>query len=409
MPLPLEGYRILELSMMGAAPYGVRELADMGAEVIKVEDPQSGDRSRLSFTWGAEHVMPSHHYNYMYETGNRGKRSVAIDMRNERGRDIFYRLVPQCHAFVTSLRKPALKRIGADYDTLHALDPSLVYVHVGAFGPLGPDADLPGQDLTTQARSGLLNMLRPSKDAEPLPWGFFSQADMTCSIQTAYAVCLGLMARDRTGIGQEVNVSILGSAMMATEMVLEAYLHTGKEPYPVERREIKNPIRNIYRCGDDKWIALGMTESDRFWAGFCQAIGHPELIEDPRFCDRPHREENHRELSGILDEVFCTRPREDWYQTLTRAGCVVTKVQSYPDLVDDPQVIANEYVTTIEHPEHGPYRTLGVTVRLSETPGRAADPAPAIGQHTDEVLTGIGGYSGEEVDEIVRQGIAGRA
>ncbi|MBI2935818.1 MAG: CoA transferase [Chloroflexi bacterium] len=403
---PLEGYRILELSMMGAAPYGVRELTDMGAEVIKIEDTGSGDRSRLSFTWGAEHVMPPHHYNYMYESANRGKRSVALDLRQEKGRQAFYRLVPHCAAMVSSLRKPALKRIGADYETLKAINPSLVYVHVGAFGPLGPDADLPGQDLTTQARSGLLNMMRHEPGDEPLSWGVFGLADMICAIQVAYATCLGLMVRDRTGQGQEVNVSILGATMMASEMVLEPYLHTGKEPHPVRRMDIKNPLRSIYPCGDGKWIALGMSESDRFWERFCKALGKPELAVDPRFLDRAQREKHHGELTALLDSIFKTKSQDSWYEALAKHDCIATKVQTYPDLVKDSQITANEYVATVQHPQHGPYRTLGTTVALSRTPGQVQQAAPELGQHTEEVLTGLAGYSREEVEDLVRAGVA---
>ena len=406
MPLPLEGYRILELAMMAAVPYGVRDLADMGAEVIKVEDPGIGDRSRHTATPSNANFFPACSYSYFFESANRGKRSVALNLREEGGRNALYRLVPHCDVLVTSLRMQSLKRMGLDYATVSRYNPTIIYVHLNTYGPLGDDAELPGVDVTAQARSGFLNMMRTSVESDPATAGVYGAADMTSSIQVAYAVCVALLARERTGLGQEVKVSLIGAMLTAGELLLEGCLSTGKDPQPPERASILNPTRSLYRCRDGKWIYLAMTESDLFWGAFCQAIGEPALAQNARFSHGDRRAENNRELIAILDRVFLTRTREDWYQAFKEHGCPAAKVQSYAEVAEDPQVTENGYVTTVDHPVHGPMRTLGVMVNLSRTPGRVGGPAPEVGQHTEEVLMSLAGYSPEEVQGLVRDGVA---
>jgi len=406
VPLPLEGYRILELAMMAAVPYGVRDLADMGAEVIKIEDPGIGDRSRHTATASNANFFPACSYSYFFESANRGKRSVALNLREEEGRNALYRLVPHCDVMVTSLRMPSLRRMGLDYATVSRYNPSIIYLHLNTYGPHGDDADLPGVDVAAQARGGFLNMMRTSVEGEPATAGVYGAADMTSSIQVAYAICVALLARERTGLGQEVNVSLLGAMLNAGELLLEGCLSTGKDPQPPERASILNPTRSLYRCRDGKWIYLAMTESDLFWDSFCQAIGKPGLAQDARFCEGDRRAENNRELITILDRVFLTRTRAEWDQALKEHDCPAAKVQSYAEVAEDPQVTENGYVITVDHPVHGPMRTLGVMVNLSQTPGQVGGAAPEVGQHTEEVLTGLAGYSPEEVRDLVQVGIA---
>ena len=406
MPLPLEGYRILELAMMAAVPYGVRDLADMGAEVIKIEDPGIGDRSRHTATPSNANFFPACSYSYFFESANRGKRSVALNLRAEEGRATFYRLVPHCDVLVTSLRMGSLKRMGLDYAAVSRYNPAIIYVHLNTYGPKGDDAELPGVDVAAQARGGFLNMMRATVEGEPATAGVYGAADMTSSIQVAYAICVALLARERTGLGQEVNVSLIGAMLTAGELLLEGCLSTGKDPQPPERASILNPTRSLYRCRDGKWIYLAMTESEHFWESFCRVIGEPAIAQDARFCDDARRAENHRELISILDGVFLTRTREEWYQSFKEHDCPAAKVQSYREVAEDPQAVENEYITTLNHPVHGPMRTLGVMVNLSRTPGRVGGPAPEVGQHTEEVLTSLAGYSPEQVRDLVRVGVA---
>jgi len=406
MPMPLEGVRILELSMWGAVPLGVGLLADMGAEVIKVEEPVGGDRTRGIFvSTQLQTFLPSHPLNYVFEVANRGKKSVAIDVRKPEGAEAIYRLIPRCRAFITSLRRPALQKYGLDYQTLSKYNPNLVYIHLSSWGDKGPDKDLSGQDLTAQARGGLLSMMRSSPEAPPPPAGIFALADIIGSMQLAYAATLALLVQERHGIGQEVNLSLLGAQVTVGSLFLQIFLTTGKEPEPADRKKVKNPIRNLYRAGDGKWLALGMTEGDRFWARFCQAIGRPEWTEDPRFNTIFKRAENSEELISLLDEVFLEKSRDEWLKALKEHDATCAPVQTYGELARDPQVLENEYITTVDHPEFGPIKEPGITIKLSRTPGRVRGSAPQLGQHTEEVLLELGGYSWEELTRLKEAGV----
>lgn len=404
MPLPLEGYRILELGMWGAIPHGGCHLADMGAEVIKIEEPVGGDRTRGMFNSTALDFYFPHQINYVFERMNRGKKSVGVDVRKEEGKQAVYRLLTNCDAFVTGLRRKTLKKVGLDYDSVSKVNPRIIYVHLSAFGAKGPDADLPGQDLTGQARGGLLERMRPRPEDGPLAEGIQSVADLTSSLQLAYATTLALLTRERTGVGQEVNVSILGGQIAVGDILFQIYLTTGGEPYFRERTRVGNPIRNIYRCADGKWLALGMSEGDRYWPYFCQAIARPDLAKDARFDHINKRVENRIQLIAILDEVFSTKSRDEWCFILKESDCTAAPVQTYAELAQDPQVLANNYITTVDHPTYGPMQQVGLTVDLSKTPGRVRSSAPEMGQHTEEILMELGGYTWEEISALKDSG-----
>ncbi|MEK7848060.1 MAG: CoA transferase, partial [Chloroflexota bacterium] len=382
--LPLSGYRILDLTHWGAGPVGVCHLADMGAEVIKVEEPGKGEMLRGLFSTGGIHtIFYPHPVNYIYELANRGKKCIAVDLRQPRGREVIYRLVPQCDALVSSLRKPALRRYGLDYPSLAALNPRLVYVHLSAFGPQGPDAELPGQDLVARARSGMINMNRPHPEAPPVADSYISMGDTIASLQLAYAAVLALLDRDRTGTGQEVDVSILGAHLAATEMLFQVYLATGKEPVAPQRTEMRNPIRTIYKCRDGKWLALGMTTGDKYWADFCHAIGRPELGHDPRFSSVEGRAQNYSQAIALLDEAFATRDRDEWCALFRERDLICAPVQSYGEVASDPQVLANDYVVEVDLPNYGKLKEVVVTVGLSKAKAGPHRPAPEMGQHTE--------------------------
>jgi formyl-CoA transferase len=373
----------------------------MGAEVIKVEEPVGGDRLRGIFnSGGLTSIVPPNPVNYPWELSARGKKSVGIDIRTPQGRDLIYRLLPNIDVFVSSLRKKSLRKYGLDYESVSKVNPRLIFVHLSTFGARGPDADLPGQDLTGMARAGLVNLLRHNPEDEILAEGPFSIGDFTGSLQLAYAATLALLAREKTGVGQEVNVSIMGALIAVQEWLFQTYLTTEKEPSLREHHQMNNPIRNTYKCQDGKYIALGMTEGDRYWPVFCATIGRPELAGDPRFSDIVKRASNNEELIAILDEVFLSKTRDEWCALMRENDCTASPVQSYADLASDPQVLANNYVTTVEHPTHGPIKEVGITVDLTETPGQAKNAAPELGQHTEEVLIELAGLGWEELGHL---------
>ena len=406
MPLPLEGVRILELTMWGAGPIGVRHLADMGAEVIKIEEFPGGDRIRGIFAaTGLQAYLPSppDGLNYLWEVGNRGKKSVAVDLRKEGGRAVLYRLVKNCDAFISTLRKPALKKYGLDYPTLSQQNPRLVYVHLSSFGSRGPARDLPGQDSSAQARGGMMSQMRKSTGEVPQP--LFAVADLTGALQMAYTITLGLLVRERTGIGQELDMSIMGAQITVGELWLQVYLSTGQEPPIVTREGVKNPIRNLYRTRDGKWLCLGNTEGDRYWANFCRAAGREDLVDHPHYRTIRDRAEHAPELVSVIDQIIATRDRAEWLEAFKKYDVISAPVNSYAELATDLQTLANDYVITLQHPSRGPLREVGPTVQLSKTPWKITQAAPELGQHTEEVLTEAAGYTWEELTRLKEQGI----
>jgi crotonobetainyl-CoA:carnitine CoA-transferase CaiB-like acyl-CoA transferase len=223
-------------------------------------------------------------------------------------------------------------------------------------------------------------------------------ADQMGAIMLAYGVLAALLARERFGVGQEVDASHLGSMMTLQGLSVAARLTVGMAIPRVARKQAKNPLWNHYRCEDGRWLALGMLQPDRYWADLCHALSHPGLATDARFADLRARAENAEAAIQILDAIFATKPRAEWVDILGRSGdFIFTAVNSVDDLPDDPQVRANGYVTEFDHPGFGWTEVMGIPVRLSETPGKVRLPAPECGQHTEEILTGLLDYSWEHI------------
>jgi crotonobetainyl-CoA:carnitine CoA-transferase CaiB-like acyl-CoA transferase len=221
------------------------------------------------------------------------------------------------------------------------------------------------------------------------------------AVMLAYGVLAALLARERTGRGQEVDASHLGSMAWLQGLGLAARTMLGRAIPRQSRRSAMNPLWNHYRCGDDQWLALGMLQPDRYWPRLCEVLGIPDAATDERFATMQQRMFHATDCVALLDEVFARRPRAEWLRVLAEGGdFIVTIVNSVDDLPDDPQVQANQYVTTFEHPSFGPTQVVGVPVRLSETPGSVRLPAPEFGQHTEEILTDLLGYSWDDIAQL---------
>jgi len=395
---PLEGIRVLDWTQFQQGPAATQMLGDLGAEVIKIEDRVRGDGGRgFTAIMGAATGVYSGR-NYYYETLNRNKKSITLDLAKQRGREVAYRLVERSDVFVHNYRKAVTKKLGMDYDSLRRHNPKIIYAVATGFGSRGPEADVAAFDLVGQAKSGIM---KPLADPEVVPTPCQpGVADQIGAIMLAHGIVVALLARERLGIGQEVEVSLLGS-MMALQTVFISGALVGIQ-YPRRTREnAGNPLANYYRCQDDKWICLCMVQSDRHWANFCRAIGREDLATDERCSDMFKREKIAEELVAALDEVFATRPRDEWMKLLRERGdFVIAPVNTHPDLVDDPQVTANNYVVEYEHPVSGRTSTLGFPIALSETPAAIRLPAPEWGQHTEEVLIEVGGFSWEDIAQL---------
>jgi crotonobetainyl-CoA:carnitine CoA-transferase CaiB-like acyl-CoA transferase len=254
------------------------------------------------------------------------------------------------------------------------------------------------------ARSGIMNAMgEPGMDPLGVVGGL---ADQMGAIVTAYGVLAAVVARERYGVGQEVDVSHLGSMTALQALNVAAACLLGRELPRQERAMAFNPLWNHYQCGDKRWLALAHLQPDRYWPDFCRAMGVPELESDPRFEDAQCREENGGELVAILDKIFATRSCDDWLAHLKKTGdFICTRVNTVTDLVKDPQIIENEYIQDFDHPVLGKIKIVGLPVRLSKTPGSVRLAAPDFGQHTEEVLQEVAGYTWEEIEKLKQEGV----
>jgi CoA:oxalate CoA-transferase len=395
---PLDGIRIIDWTIWQQGPVATQMLADLGAEVIKIEERERGDPGRgITAVAGSSTVKSGR--NYYFEANNKHKKSIALNLKQPEAREIVHRLAARSDVFVQNFRKGVAQRLGLGYAELAALNPRIIYASASGYGPEGPDSGEPSFDYLGQARSGIMNALGTGSTAPTYVYGGI--ADQMGAIMLAYGVLAALFARERTGIGQEVDASHLGSMMALQGLNVVARTIMGKEFPRNTRANAYNPLWNHYRCADDKWISLAMLQPDRYWKNFCEVVGKPELIEDPRFAEPKVRGKNSAVLIAIFDEVFAARPRDEWMRVLKgRGDFIYTIVNSVSDLPDDPQVRANGYVVEYDHPALGNLTLLGMPVKLSATPGEPRGHAPELGEHTELLLTEMLGYSWDDVARL---------
>ncbi len=395
---PLDGIRIIDWTIWQQGPVATQMLADLGAEVIKIEERERGDPGRgITAVAGSATVKSGR--NYYFEANNKHKKSIALNLKQPEAREIVHRLARHSDVFVQNFRKGVAQRLGLGYADLCELNPRIIYASASGYGPEGPDSGEPSFDYLGQARSGIMNAVGSGSTAPTYVYGGI--ADQMGAIMLAYGVLAALFARERTGLGQEVDASHLGSMMALQGLNVVARTIMGKEFPRNTRANAYNPLWNHYRCADDKWISLAMLQPDRYWKNFCEVVGKPELIEDPRFAEVKIRGKNSAALVAIFDEVFATRPRLEWMRVLKgRGDFIYTIVNSVTDLPDDPQVRANDYVVDYDHPALGNLTLLGMPVKLSVTPGEPRGHAPELGEHTELLLTEMLGYSWDDVARL---------
>jgi crotonobetainyl-CoA:carnitine CoA-transferase CaiB-like acyl-CoA transferase len=403
MPMPLEGIRILDWTIWQQGPVCTALLADLGAEVIKIESPDGGDPGRgLARTAG---IDLADRPNFYFEANNRNKKSITLHLRDPEARQIVYELAAKSDVFVQNFRQGVAGRLGLDYASLRQHNPRLVYASATGYGPEGPDSDQPSFDHLGLARSGI--MLAAGEPGMPPLAIAGGVADQMGAVVLAYGVLAALLARERHGVGQEVDASHLGSMALLQGLSLSMKLMMGVAMPRVTRARASNPLWNHYRCADDKWIALAMLQADRYWGDFCRAVGCDDLADDERFRSVEGRATHAAEAVAALDTAFASRPRDAWIERLSESSgdFIFTIVNSVDDLADDPQMLVNQYVTEFEHPQHGKTRVVGMPVKLSETPGSVRDPAPELGQHTEELLVDLLGYDWDRIGELRRRGV----
>jgi crotonobetainyl-CoA:carnitine CoA-transferase CaiB-like acyl-CoA transferase len=402
MPKPLEGIRVLDWTIWQQGPVSTMMLGDLGAEVIKIEERVGGDPGRGVMSIGGTMTGVSGQRNYYFEVNNRHKKSLTLNLKTPEAKEIVYKLVEKSDVFVQNFRKGVAAKLGLDYQTLSKHNPKLIYASASGYGPEGPDSGEPSFDYMGLARSGIMNAVgEPDMDPLSITGGI---ADQMGAIMLAYGVITALLTRERYGIGQEVDTSHLGSMMALQGLNLACRLTLGKEFRRAYRTKAPNPLWNHYKCGDDKWICLAMIQADRYWPDLCKALGIQELEKDPKFATMAVRGKNSEELIAILDKIFAAKPREEWMSILKNGGdFIYTIVNSINDLPDDPQMLANNYVVPYDHPAWGPIKVVGVPVRFSKTPGDPKGVAPEFGEHTEQVLLDLLGYSWEDIGRLKEQ------
>ena len=397
MAVPLEGIRILDWTQWQQGPVATAMLADLGADVIHIEHRVMGDGARGLKPAGRPDLLRGRAA--YFECNNRGKKGITLDLAKEKGQEVLYRLVKNSDVFVHNFRQGVPERLRLDYETLCQYNPNLIYTAASGFGPKGPDAKEPAFDYIGLARSGIMTMMGEA-DMPPLliQMGI---ADQMGAIMTAYGVLAAIIARERLGVGQQVDVSHLGSMIALQGLTVSMQLYYGAEIPRPNRKKAGNPLWNYYQCKDGKWLVLAALQSGRQWSSLCQALGIEHLENDPRFADIDKRAENSEELIAILDEIFLTKPISEWMKILKQySDLIPAPVQTITDLINDPQVLANDYIIDCNHEVLGPVKVVGLPIQLSKTPGVVKCEAPEFGQHTEEVLIEIGGYSWEEIAKL---------
>jgi crotonobetainyl-CoA:carnitine CoA-transferase CaiB-like acyl-CoA transferase len=395
---PLDGIRIVDWTIWQQGPVATQMLADLGAEVIKIEERERGDPGRGIVAVSGS-ATGKRGLNFYFEANNKHKQSIALDLKKPDAREIVYRLVSKSDIFVQNFRKGVAKRLGFGYADLCKHNPRIIYASSSGYGPDGPDSAEPSFDYLGQARSGIMNTVGIDNPTPLYIMGGI--ADQMGAVMLAYGVLAALFARERTGVGQEVDASHLGSMMALQGLNVVSRTIMGKEFARSTRETAYNPLWNHYQCADGKWFSLAMLQPDRYWKDFCAAVGIKELETDPRFAETKNRGKNSAALIEILDGVFVKRPRDEWMKILKAGGdFIYTIVNSVSDLPDDPQVRANDYVVDYEHPQAGNVTLLGMPVKLSATPGEPRGHAPELGEHTELLLTELLGYSWDDVARL---------
>ncbi|HVW34250.1 MAG TPA: CoA transferase [Acidimicrobiia bacterium] len=392
----MDGVRVLEIGQFALVPSAAAILADWGAEVVKIEHPVQGDPIRGLNAWGVKPGTGG--FTYLWELFNRNKRSVGIDVGTAAGREVVLRLAEASDVLVTSFLPSARQRLGIDVDDVMARNPRLIYARASGQGPQGPEADAPGFDGSSfWFRTGLAASATPADASEPnaLPGPAFG--DVQLGAYLAGGIAAALFARERTGRGTVVDVSLLAGGMWSAQasIVGADLLGTGDLPKFGRREHARNPLTNTYRTADGRFLALMVLQSDRYWTSVCAGLGAPELAEDQRFCSAEERRKHAPECIAALDQIFGRHPLSHWRAVLAEVEWPWSVVQQPAELVHDAQARANGYVQDVDYGDGRRLPMISAPIQFGEQ-SPALQPAPELGADTELVLL----ESGYDWDEI---------
>ncbi len=403
MNQPLADVRVLELTNWMAAPSAGAILADLGADVVKVE-PLGGDVVRAMARLpkpGPENPG----VDASFQVDNRGKRSIAVALDRPEGAALVQRLAANVEVFLCNLLPQRQHRFGLDPASLFAVNPRLVHATFTGYGLTGPDANRPGFDVTTFFGRGSLIDSSTEPGGVP-PWPRPAQGDHTSSLALVAGILAALRLAERTGEGQVLDVNLLATAAWTVATDLSVALIDGYQPGRRDRRHLITPLANRFRCRDDRWIVLNMIET-RFWPVFCTAIGHPEWIADKRFVSPKARFEAMAELTDLIDSAFATRTLAEWAEVFDGAGLIWGPASTLVELAVDPQLEAIGMYPYINHP-NGRFRTVAAPMFIRGADVGPRGPAPELGEHTTDILVAAG-LSTDEVSQLIADGVVGAA
>jgi crotonobetainyl-CoA:carnitine CoA-transferase CaiB-like acyl-CoA transferase len=387
---PLDGITVLDLTRVLSGPYCTMLLADMGARVIKVEQPGKGDDTRA---WGPPFLEGESAY---FLSVNRNKESVTLDFKRPDGRTLLERLIAQADVLVENFRPGTLARQGLDYETLAKTHPRLVYCSISGFGHTGPRRKEPGYDAIMQAEGGLMS-ITGTADGPPVRLGV-AIVDIVSGMFAAYGIATALLARERSGTGQAVDLAMLDATVALLTYQAGNYFASGKLPARLGNRHPSIVPYETFTASDGEFVlAVG---NDEQWRKFCAVAGLPE---DERFATNRQRVSGYDSLRPWIADRLRERPRQHWIDALTKAGVPCGSVRNFDELFTDPQLDAREMIAIVEHATIGPLKALGVPVKLSDTPGAIRTPPPTLGQHTDAVLRHDLGLSADAIADLRRQ------
>lgn len=395
MPKPLEDIKVVDLTRVLAGPYCTMLLADMGADVVKVERPGTGDDTR---GYGPPFVNGESAY---FMSVNRNKRSVTLNLKDEQGQRILGRLLETADVVVENFRPGQMESFGFGYETAKVVNPRLIYCSISGYGHTGPNAQLPGYDLIIQGEGGIAS-LTGDADGPPYKVGT-SQADIVAGMMAFQGILLALLARTQTGGGQKIDIGMLDCQVALLTYQAGIYFATGESPTRAGNRHPTISPYETFPCRDGYLnLACG---NDSLWRSFCTVAGLEALANDRRFRKNSDRVQNGEQLRALLEPVMKQKTTQEWIETLRPHGIPCGQIQSVKEVCDHPQVLAREMVIELQHPKAGAIRMTGVPIKLSDTPGAVYSPPPVLGEHTAEVMSDWLHMSTAELDNLYQAGV----
>ncbi|HEV8721930.1 MAG TPA: CoA transferase [Candidatus Binatia bacterium] len=392
---PLAGIRVLDLTRVLAGPYCTMFLGDLGAEVVKVEQPGVGDDTR---GWGPPFAGGESAY---FLCVNRNKKSITVDLKTDEGVDLIRRLAASADVLIENFRPGTMEHLGLGDENLRALNPKLIYASLSGFGADGPMSEVPGYDLIIQAWGGLMS-ITGTPDGEPTKVGV-AIIDLVAGLMLGKSITAALFAREKLGVGQKIDTSLLEAEVASLINAGSNYLVGGKVP---GRWGNAHPTIVPYQSFQtaDSYLVIGVA-SEGIWRRFCQAIGKTEMAEDPRFAKNANRVENRAVLIAIIGEMFLTHDNETWLRLLNQAEVPCAPIQTIDQVFAAPQVRHRDMLIEVEHPTAGTVRMAGIPVKFSATPASVRLPPPLLGEHTEEVLSSWLGINDGEIEELKRKNV----